>query len=305
MPPLDKETPPRKEDKRETDGGDAIDRHRLFSALLFGHPHHLPQEDAVNNINAQQNQQQQQHPVKKGENSSFRTLATNQLQDALDQSDTENYHDKEAVLTDRLEGVLTQIEQQIPHDPKALRQTTLYQGALQMLQWQRDNYLVGTEYADWQRQQQQQQQHQTFAGAEVAGSRYDIPYDPTALSHAQIAKLASDFIPAPTVVRALTPIVAGLPAGGVLFDPVRNATVHIIQGQRSNLEDVIKNRLLQFLTNPQNRAAMKISTQGMLVRRTNTSISSKNENMAPATGEPGSILYTETSGTNGGEPSEG
>ena len=151
------------------------------------------------------------------------------------------------------------------------------------MQWQRDNYLVGTEYADWRRKDRKRTPPESPTGSgsvAVVGSSnsvirsYEIPWDPTALSHPQLTQLARDFIPTRTVVQALTPVVAGLfvtannPAP--LYDPVRNATIDLIQGQQSNLESVIQNQLRQFLNNPQNRKFVKTSTQGMLVRRSQT-----------------------------------
>jgi len=238
------------EERQET--SDEIDRQRLISALLFGlHP----QDEASLQDRSS------------GESSSSTKSTTGER--SSHQADR-----AEAPLTNRLDGVLNQIDEQIPHDPIALRQKTIYKSALQMLQWQRDNYLVGTEYADWRRNdRRREQQHQQGIGVAAVPETYEIPWDPTALSHPQLTKLASDFVPTPTVVKALTPIIAGLPTGA-LYDPVRNSTLAIIEGQQNNLEGVMKTNLLRFLDNPQNRAAIKNSTQGMLIRRTNNKESS-------------------------------
>ena len=188
--------------------------------------------------------------------------------------------DVKASLSSRIDGVLDQIDKQIPHDPIALRQKTIYQGALQMLQWQRDSYLVGQEYADWRkndRRREKQQQQQSGNSPAVLPGSFDIPFDPTALGHQQVARLASSFIPTDTVIKALTPIVASLPQNA-LYEPTRNSTVAIIRRQQSNLEDIVKDQVLRFLDNPRNREAMKNSTQGMLIRRTNNNSSNNNNN---------------------------
>jgi len=245
---------------REGEEGDeenASDRQRLFSAMFLGR---LP-----TNQQAPPPAASSQSPLPSSVPNDEPTDTTKQGGSTTQDHDAE---DAKAALTNRLDGVLDQIDQQIPHDPIALRQKTLYKGALQMLQWQRDNYLVGSEYADWRRNDRRREQHQGIPNVRTSPESFDIPFDPAALGHQQVAKLASDFIPTPTVVRALTPIVAGLPSGA-LYDPTRNSMLAIIRGQQENLEDILKSNMLRFLDNPQNRAAMKNSTQGMLIRRTN------------------------------------
>jgi len=263
----------RSEEKGED--AESTDRHRLFTAMIYGRqqdPTTTSTTTSDRNLGAASSSSPES-------NVPSRQAAS--LKETTPQGNDHDVDKLNASLKNRIDGALDQIDKQIPHDPIALRQNSLYQGSLQMLQWQRDNYLVGKEYADWrkndrhrtQQRQQQQQQQQVFSRmtttTAVAETSYDIPYDPTALGHPQLAKLASDFIPTETVVKALTPIVAGLPAT-VLYEPVRNSAVEIVRGQQGNLEGIIKNQLLRFLDNPQNREAMKNSTRGMLIRRTNT-----------------------------------
>lgn len=252
----------KKTEERQATSSDEIDRHRLFSALLFGRQE--PRETSLHDGGSSESESSGGIKSPKGRQSQADQAGAAEPDAA----------DVKASLSNRLDGVLNQIDEQIPHDPIALREKTLYKGAKKLLQWQRDNYLGGKEYADWRRndRRREQQQQQAVGVASVPES-FEIPFDPTALSHPQVAKLASDFIPTPTVVKALTPIVASLPTGA-LYDPVRDSTLAIIEGQQDNLEGVIKTSLLGFLDNPQNRAATKNSTQGMLIRRTNNKESS-------------------------------
>jgi hypothetical protein len=195
--------------------------------------------------------------------------------------------DEELAPSNQIDGILSQIDKQIPHDPIALRQTTLYNGALQMLQWQRDNYMVGTEYADWRKSDRSRQQNEPeyFKNPDVAS--YEIPYDNEALGHHQFARIAGDFIPTNTVKSVLTPVVTGLLVPeGALYGPIKNATVGVILGQQSNLEETIRNQTLQFLDNPQSREAMKNSTQGMLIQTTKTD-SERNESKSTEALESG------------------
>lgn len=214
----------------------------------------------------------------------------------------------------QLDEILSRIDEKlIPCDPILLRQTPIFKGALSLLYYQRDNYLVGTEYADKRQADRTMQPPMTnpkhthftvkpfsfpsFAASSspspvsvtaAANVVYDIPYDPTALGHDQMAALAHSFIPTETVRTALTPVVTDLFAVplytkssnhnkhvgdgggdvGALYHPIRTALTEVIQGQQDNLQSTIKSQLLQFLDNPHNREAMKSSTQGLLIQTT-------------------------------------
>ena len=169
---------------------------------------------------------------------------------------------------DPVDGVLNQIDRLIPHDPIALRQSSLYKGTLQLLQWQRDNYLVGGEYADWRRDDRIREQR--FLAPQKSWDSFALPFDEKAISHDQISAVASSFIPTKTVQNLLTPIVTGLfdTETGVLFDPIKDSTVNLIVQQQTLLEQTFKDQVLFFLDNPRNRDAMKVSTEGMIMQRT-------------------------------------
>jgi hypothetical protein len=182
------------------------------------------------------------------------------------------------VSDQQLDGVLSQIERLVPHDPIALRQAPLYKGALQLLQYQRDNYLVGTEYADWRKRDRQRQENQPFYTPasilrrnSILTDLWDIPYDATALGHGHVVNLASGFIPTATVRNVLVPVLIDLvQPKSPLYRLIQETTSNVIVGQQSNLEQTIKNQMLQFLNNPKNREAIKSSTKGMLIRTTMT-----------------------------------
>lgn len=234
------------------------DRHRLFSSMFFGRLNRHD-DDEVHGQDDSTPRDGKQHT---GSQDPQGAIADNR--------------DEITMPSYQIDGILSQIDKQIPHDPIALRQTTLYKGALQMLQWQRDNYLVGTEYAEWRKIDRQRHQNPPFNSVPSVES-YEIPYDDEALGHHQIARVASDFIPTKTVKDALTPVVTGLLVPeGALYDPIKNATVGVIIGEQSNLELTIKNQLLSFLENPRNREAMKNSTQGMIIQTAQTE-SERNE----------------------------
>jgi hypothetical protein len=230
-------------------------RRKIFSTLIFGH---LGGDD-------------QPFGHARGLNTSSET--TN---DERKEGDANKDEQLRSTSSDRLHGVLSQIDQQIPHDPIALRQTTLFHSALKGIQWQRDNYLTGAEYADWRKNEKDKQPNDSFYSSEFPSTANDeLWYDDKAIAHGQIATLLGDFIPTSTVQRALTPIVAELPCG-TLYETIRNATVGVILGQQSNLEQTIKSQLLSFLDNPENREAMKSSTQGIIIEKTNNNNGASN-----------------------------
>ena len=206
--------------------------------------------------------------------STAQTDAThNQLSSATntDLEDVDAKSESSSVNEHTIDGVLDQIEKLIPHDPMALRQSALYNSTLQLLQWQRDNYLVGNEYAEWRRNDRLRRHKQQRYLQNIAVTNYDIPYNQATICHHHISSLASDFIPSGTVRNLLTPIVTGLFANdtGVLFDPIKQSTINLILDQQNLLEGTIKNQLLQLLDNPRNRDAIKDSTQGIIIQTAN------------------------------------
>jgi hypothetical protein len=167
------------------------------------------------------------------------------------------------------------VDQYIPKDPVALRKTAIFQSTYKILEWQRDNYLVGTEYAEWRKVERQKER----PGPTMIS---EIPFDPQALGHAQITNLASWFIPSETVRAAVLPLVTPLPMT-TLFPITVPATVSILQGQQQNLDPLMKSALLEYLKNPDNRLAMKNSMQGYIASMRTPDDSTTNTTDTPTT----------------------
>lgn len=147
-----------------------------------------------------------------------------------------------------------------------MRNTELYQLALRSLLWQRDNYLVGRDYADERsalrrKQKQLLQNHQLDTLVDLPFSR--MPFDATALGNLQLVRLGSWFIPSPVVHRSLLPIVVGLPSGP-LNEPILRATANLIPMSQNNLDNVMKSRILWFLKDERWRSVIKNSTKGYI-----------------------------------------
>ena len=171
--------------------------------------------------------------------------------------------------------VIRFLQDHIPKDPTELRGTQLFQSTYQLLEWQRDRYVAGQEYADWRRkerqknnEQQPRQQNPNSSSNnnnnnKSAGSN-DLPYESTALGHQQFKRLAADFVPSTTVRSALLPIVVDLPQYPALYRPTRDATVDLILGQQHVFDQVVQRNLLWYLDDEQNRMSIKSSTQGYI-----------------------------------------
>lgn len=172
--------------------------------------------------------------------------------------------------TDKMIAAITsRLDQWIPEDSEALRQSKVYQEAYKAIEWQRDNYVVGSDYANWRKKMRKGEDRGSGMGVVGGLDQYrlvlpPVPYEETALAHAQLADLAANFIPSPTVKQALLPLVVTLPCGPLL-QPARNSLVNVVLGSQHNLDKVVKSSILTFLNNPANRAMIKNSTKGYIV----------------------------------------
>lgn len=155
---------------------------------------------------------------------------------------------------------VAQLDKLLPRDPQELRATNLYQEAYKQLQWQRDNYLVGGEYANWRKLERLRMSDRVRSVKEF---QQEIQFDESCLGHQQVARLAADFVPSPTVKQALLPLITPLPMTA-LYGPTQRALVNVILGQQDNLDQIVKAQLLQFLQNPKNRIAFKNQTSGYI-----------------------------------------
>jgi hypothetical protein len=252
-----------KQSRLNSDHQNALSGHQqVFLSFFFGL---LNQFDDRYNVTSNNNSTTDA-PIPVSVSSSIEKLS------ALKIDHAESDSTLEALSTnhDHIDGVLDRIEQLIPRDPVKLRQSSLYKGTLQLIQWQRDNYLVGTEYADWRKSDrlrlQQQRRYYTFQDRSV--ENYNIPFNKETLSHSQLSSIASAFIPTAAVRNLLTPIVNGLfqMETGVLYDPIKQCTVNLIVDQQKQLQQTMKHHLIQILDNPHNRDTIKDSTQGIIIR---------------------------------------
>ena len=153
------------------------------------------------------------------------------------------------------------IDDYIPATHEAIRETPLFSQFYRLIQFQRDQYLVGEDYAKWQQKERQ--------SSVLADPSDRLPLDPTALGHIQIARVAADFIPTATVRQAALPLVTPLPTD-TLYPLLRDATIRQgILGQQALLNRVTIDAVLNFIKNPQNRLAIKRSTYGFIETKYN------------------------------------
>jgi len=158
---------------------------------------------------------------------------------------------------------LEKIKEQLPQDSKEVRELPFYDAALQAIQYQRDNYLVGSGYARSQQQRRTNSISQPLALSDSLRHFSSLPYDSNALGSIQIAQLGSWFIPSPTVKDALLPIVLTLPSGS-LRSPILNSTVNAIPLAQPLVDHAVKSSLMTFMSNSEWRQVIKLRTQGLI-----------------------------------------
>jgi hypothetical protein len=160
--------------------------------------------------------------------------------------------------------VAEQVRNLIPEDREKLRQTGLYKEAYKGIQWQRDNYLVGREYANWRVKERYRRldpnHHSTRS---VQSFVHEMPFDESALAHPQFAGLAASFLPSDAVKGALVPLIVPV-VENQLYPVARQGVVQLIESQQDNLHRILKGQIVQFLNNPQNRTDIKNSTRGYI-----------------------------------------
>jgi hypothetical protein len=266
--------PPKQDDsRRNTRASDGVDQGEtpILGRKAKETDPSTPQEDRVNPINlfsslfssvfkpgySTRNKEQ----VPSEPNISTRQAASldvppsivRKVQNEIKQGDNKQETDETETSKAAEAGPAFRIDDYIPQDRADLRETKLYKSTYEVLQSQRDNYLVGFEYANWIKRYR----------IKYPDREMDVPYDKTALGHQQIAGLLAWFLPTDTVRQALLPIVVDLP-DKVLFPIARDATVSLIASQQANLDSIIKTSLISLLKNEQNREAIKNSTQGYI-----------------------------------------
>jgi hypothetical protein len=153
--------------------------------------------------------------------------------------------------TEKAQKPLRQLQENLPSDAASVRNLAFYDSTVRAIQWQRDNYLVGTDYAE-----QRTREREYDVAPPIIN---EMPFDATALGSMQIIRLGSWFIPSPTVKNALMPIVLPLPTGA-LYQPALNAAAHALPLAQDDLNRVVKNSMMQFISNPHWREVIKNGT---------------------------------------------
>lgn len=159
------------------------------------------------------------------------------------------------VVLSNVEKPIEQVLENLPKDTKQIRQLPFYNMTLESLQWQRDNYLVGNQYAN-----QRKKERPFNIGPPPVNQ---IPFNPDTLGNIQIINLGSWFIPSPTVKDALLPLIVSLPLG-TLKEPITNAVVNAIPLAQPVLDRAVKNSILDFMQNPYWREVIKNRTRGYI-----------------------------------------
>jgi hypothetical protein len=150
-----------------------------------------------------------------------------------------------------------------------MRDTELYKLALRSVEWQRDNYLVGQDYADRRRRERRQDEQDLSPELKTQlppDFRYrNILYDSTALGNQQLAGLFSWFIPSPVVHQQALGLVLSLPSGP-LNEPILKATVNLVPMAQTPLDTVVKNSILWFLKDDHWKDVIKRSAHGYIAQ---------------------------------------
>jgi hypothetical protein len=167
------------------------------------------------------------------------------------------------------EPIQKALDDHLPKDPTSVRSLPFYNATLTALQYQRDNYLVGSNYA----KRSEQQRHGRLFPSPRLFPR--MPRDATALGHIQLTQLGSWFVPSSTIKEALMPIIISLPSGA-LREAITNSVANAIPLAQPNLDRAVKNAILNFIDNPQMRQLVKNRTEKILQVNENENNSDNN-----------------------------
>jgi hypothetical protein len=133
------------------------------------------------------------------------------------------------------------------------RGSSTYNMILKAAQWQRDNYLMGQEYAD--RRQEARPRRMVLPRREKV--------DTNALGLIQLSQLGASFIPSPTVKQALMPIVLAQPCTS-LYQPAKRGLVSLIDSQQANVDALVRQSLLNLLEQERVKKLVMNSTKGYI-----------------------------------------
>lgn len=163
-------------------------------------------------------------------------------------------------IKDKAEKPIEDVKQALPSSSNEVRSLPFYGSILEAITYQRDNYLVGNQYADTR--QKARSNHNNPRPPPL----HRIPYDPRALGSIQLASLGASFIPSPTVHNALLPLLVSLPSG-VLKEPIANAVANAIPLAQPQLDLAMKNSIIAFMGNPKMRQVIKNRAGGYMSTR--------------------------------------
>jgi hypothetical protein len=160
------------------------------------------------------------------------------------------------------------LDEHLPTDSESVRtKLPFYESTVDLLKYQRDNYLLGNSYAN-KKQVYRDLAKQLFprfgvVGAASAAGSPKMPHDATALGYIQIAKLGSWFVPSETIKEALLPIVISLPSGA-LKGTITSIVANAIPLAQPPLDNAMKNAVMGVIRDPQIRQMIKSRTQKIL-----------------------------------------
>jgi len=177
------------------------------------------------------------------------------------------------------------LDEHLPTDSASVRtKLPFYESTVDLLKYQRDNYLLGNSYAN-KKQVHRDRVKQLLprssgsssssssssnlrvgfgvVGAASAAGSPKMPHDATALGYIQIAKLGSWFVPSETIKEALLPIVVSLPSGA-LKGTITSIVANAIPLAQPPLDNAMKNAVMGVIRDPQIRQMIKSRTQKIL-----------------------------------------
>jgi hypothetical protein len=156
-----------------------------------------------------------------------------------------------------------------------MKQTPLYTLLLKNAIWQRDNYLVGKEYADLRQNMRESDAKSITANITPDTLEENFKYPPntmllhripandTSLGSIQLSTLTSNLLPSPIVLNYTRPLVTQLLLP-TLYPMALRSTTNLIPRFQANLDDIVKEQVIWILSHRQWRERIKASTKGFL-----------------------------------------
>ncbi|CAB9520538.1 expressed unknown protein [Seminavis robusta] len=149
------------------------------------------------------------------------------------------------------------------------RGSPVYNTILQATQWQRDNYLMGQQYADKRQREREIRPNRVF----LPRIGYGVRVDPNGMGLVQLSNLGASFIPSPTVKQALMPIVLQQPTTS-LYQPALRGMVSLIDSQQANADMLVRQSVLDILEQERLKKLVMQSTKGYIADNSTGSSSS-------------------------------